>query len=227
MKPRGGEVSVATEGGEAASVEPVPEVSTTIPDTIPLPPVVGPTDTTRLTEPTPPTTVTAVTTAPPTAAPPPAAVNPARTPPPVAATTTTLRLVCRNSDQPSCGQFRWDPAPSPNQPLAASFVQPATRATVGDTVTFAVTWSDADARLSFDKFTTDGTVLVNSCSLAPRYGPWTPPAAVGGSGTLRYTHTFTEAKVYEVKLGLGTANCASPYGNDAVVTTRIEVTARA
>ena len=57
----------------------------------------------------------ATTTAPAATAPTP---TPDTTTAPGAPTTT---LPCRNSTDPACGPFRWDPAPAPNQPVAVSY----------------------------------------------------------------------------------------------------------
>src|SRR5437762_1768062 len=45
--------------------------------------------------------------------------------PPAATTTTSVRPApptkpCRNSYDPACGPFRWDPDPGPNQPLGVT-----------------------------------------------------------------------------------------------------------
>lgn len=174
--------------------------------------------------PTPGTTLAPAASAPPPTAP--ASTMPKTTTAPAAvapsATTTTAR-VCRNSVDPACGDFRWDPPPSPNQPLVAEFTKKPAEATVGLTVDFEVAWSDGDARLSFDHFSTDGIAIANSCSLGPRFGPWTTPAAVGGSGRLPYTATFPEPGDYRVIVTLGTASCASPFGNDTLLETLITV----
>lgn len=214
------EVSVATEGGDQTLTEAIPEAASSVLDTLPADAVVVPPDTPAVTEPPTVATSAPATTVPPATV---ARVTPRNQFRAVDPTVTTTKPTCRNSDQPSCGPFRWNPAPSPNQPLVASFSKAPRSGVVGQSVTFEVTWSDGDARLSFDNFTTDGTVLVGSCSIAPRYGPWTPPAAAAGSGTLRYPHTFTSPGVYEVNVGLSTASCASPYGSDTVVKTEIRV----
>jgi len=60
--------------------------------------------------------------------------------------------------------------------------------------------------------------------MLPRYGPWTPPAAVPSSGTTRYSPTFPAAGTYRVVVSLSTSNCTSPYGSDRQVTTEIVVT---
>lgn len=195
-----------------------------MPETLPPESVLqaGPTDTAAAVDPQP--TVPAVE-APPTTVPP-VSVAPSPTAPPRRATSTapTPAPACRNSEAPTCGPFRWDPDPTPNQPLVASFTRAPTTAVAGETVVFEVTWSDADAQLTQDRLSTDGTVIGTACALGPRYGPWSPPARTGGSGTLPYATTFPAAGTYSVAVALGTASCGSPYGNDALVQTTITVT---
>ncbi len=157
------------------------------------------------------------------------ATAPPRTAP---STTPTTARVCRDSSQPACGPFRWDPVLAANQPLVASFSSAPTTAVAGQTVTFEVAWSDGDAKLSSDRFSTDGTRIGSSCMLVARYGPWTPPARIGGSGTLSYPTTFAEPGTYEVGVELSTSNpqdlvgedCAPVYGNGAYLHASITVT---
>ena len=221
LRSRGGdrdqprEVAVATNGlgtmSDLGPGSPSMPVIDPVPDPVPpttLPPAPGPTSAVGA----PPPTASARSAPPTTAL---AAAAPA-------ATTTTAR-VCRNSIDPVCGEFRWDPPPAPNQPLIAEFTKKPAEAAVGQPVEFEVAWSDADAGLSYDRFSTNGIALATSCSLTPRFGPWTTPAAVGGGGKLPYTATFPELGEYRVIVTLGTASCASPYGNDTLVETLITV----
>jgi len=100
--------------------------------------------------------------------------------------TTTTRLVCRNSYDPRCGLFRWDPAPGPNAPSTGEITYTPTHPRVGDLVTFHITFTNPDGPADGCETTTDygdGMVSNSSCSvLAPPggcktpYGPWTPPA---------------------------------------------------
>lgn len=216
------EINVAAGGGEPAadadptSIDPsevTPELfpgdapTTTAPAVAPLPappPTLPPESSTT------PTSAAATVTTPVTTAP--------TTAPP----TTTAR-VCRNSSDQACGEFRWDPAPGPNQPLVATFTKAPATAKVGEPVAFEVTWSDGDAPLTFDRLSTDGTGLMSPCSMTARYGPWTPPAKVPSAGVLPYTTTFAAPGTYTVRAELGTAGCDSPYGSDTSITVTIDV----
>jgi hypothetical protein len=213
-------------GGGAAGLTPD---ATDPPLLDPVPPELAPGDpvTTVPTLPAPAATVPPAT-APPQGASTPAASQPAPaaplapTPTAAAASTTTTKA-CRNSADPACGDFRWDPAPSANQPLTASFTKAPATAVAGQTVLFEVTWSDGDAGLTFERFSTDGTAVATACAMEPRYGAWTPPAATAASGTLPYTTTFATPGEYKVIVTLGTADCTSPYGDDKLLETTITV----
>jgi len=165
-----------------------------------------------------------ITTAVTTVAPPTTVVDPTQTslgpattierdvPPP---TTVPAGPTCRNSTDPACGDFRWDPQPAPNQAITAAFVDAPQTVTAGEAATFTVAWSDPDAPLEYDNFSADGVGLAMPCAMEPRYGPWTPPDAVAGSGELTYTHTFTEPGTYTVVVSIGTGQCGSPYADTA------------
>jgi hypothetical protein len=114
------------------------------------------------------------------------------------------------------------PAPPPNQPLVAGFVDTPSTAAVGEEVLFTVAWSDPDAQLTFDHFSTDGVGLARGCTVEQGSGQ-APPEPVGGGGEVSYTHTFDAPGVYTVVVSLGTGDCSSPYGNDATVETTVTV----
>src|SRR5207302_4809101 len=80
-------------------------------------------------------------------------VTPVRQPP---ATTTTAALqvaparTCRDSYDPACGPFRWDPDPGPNQPLTVTVTPQSQQGKVGQAVNFHVVADDPDARIARD-----------------------------------------------------------------------------
>ncbi len=154
----------------------------------------------------------------------PSATSPARAGDPGPTSATTPARVCRNATEPDCGDFRWDPAPMPNQPLVAAFTTAPATAVVGRPAPFEVSWSDADAALSYDRLTTGEPVLNIACTMVARFGPWTPPAPAPSSGNLRYTPTFPAPGTYAVTVSLDTADCTSPYGSGKLLNTTIVVT---
>lgn len=129
--------------------------------------------------------------------------------------TTIPPLVCRDTIDPACGPFYWDPAPAANQGLSASFLEAPTEAVVGQEVTFTVAWSDPDADQFSEAFSVEGVSIAGPCTIAERYGPNTPPPAQAGSGTRTYSHTFTTADVYDVRVDLFSGNvCDHPYASE-------------
>ena len=185
-------------------------------------PVTSLTTATTTVETLPPTTVVQVEGGEAVLIPPTSVVRPPRPTTTVPPPTTAPAPTCRNSTDPACGAFRWDPEPAPNAALSIGFVDPTTTAAVGEEVVFNVVWSDADATLTYDNFSAEGVGLGRACTQEARFGPWTPPEPAGGSGDLVYRHTFTEAGTYTVVVSAGTADCNTPYGNDA--TTELTVT---
>lgn len=211
------EVAV-TADEDAPPAELAPDLDTTPSSILEVPPP-APVDVVAPTLPAaPPTSAAPATTAAPT-------VTTAPTPTTAAATTATTKPPCRNSQEPSCGPFRWDPAPAANQPLTADFSSFPANPVAGAPLHFEVSWSDPDAQLTTHSFSTDGTAIGASCSMVPRYGPWTPPAATGGSGTLPFDTTFASPGPYRVIVSLGTGDCMSPYFSEKLLEREIIVTA--
>ena len=168
----------------------------------------------------PETTTTAVTT--------PTSLAPATTVPVVAATTTSLP--CRNSKDPRCGPFRWDPNPGANSPITVS----ASVSQDGQTVTFTLHVVDPDAS---PIIVGDGTCnppdfgdvgksrCTPSCA-APGYGPWTPPARQRGDRTVVYTHTYPSSGSYTAHFWFGSAGTpcpANPYASTIDQPVQVEV----
>lgn len=133
------------------------------------------------------------------------------------ATTVPPGPACRNSTDPACGEFRWDPAPAANQDLTAAFVDVPATVTAGEPTTFFVAWSDPDATLAYDMFSADNALLAQPCQIENRFGPWTPPPTEPGSGELSYTHTFEAPGTYTVAVALATGACDSPYNSQGTV----------
>jgi hypothetical protein len=119
---------------------------------------------------------------------------------------TTTALVCRNSTNPACGPFHYDPPPT-NAPatLVVGSVEPA-HPYAGQTVTFTLYAVDPDTRLLVDcggggQDYGDGTPVVAcepSCAApgygpVPEFGPWDPPAPEPTDTTVTLTHRYTRA----------------------------------
>lgn len=121
---------------------------------------------------------------------------------PVTALTTTTTEPppppnCRNSTDPACGPTYWDPPPGPNQPLTVEVTHSPAQPQPGEEVTFQVTVTDPDARITRDcNFSVnfgDGNTVPTcyfSASCVERHGPHTPPDAVHDRYETTFTHTY-------------------------------------
>lgn len=133
---------------------------------------------------------------------------------PTTAATTAPPLVCSNSVDPACGEFRW--SPDPGNASATISTAEVLELAPGQATTITVDWSDGDAGLRFEHFSTDGTLIASGCAVEPRYGPWSPPPASPGSGTLQYAYTApAEPGTYTLGISIGTGDCSGPYASDA------------
>lgn len=130
---------------------------------------------------------------------------------------------CRNSGDPACGPFHWDPDPGPNLPLV---IEVTATARAGDprTFDFAIVYSDGDAPIADGCRTVsfgDGspntfTGSTPACAVATclaAFGTWSPPTPVAGRAEATVTHTFGAAGTYEVQLSALSRHsfCHDPY----------------
>lgn len=160
------------------------------------------------------------------------ATPPRGTTPTVTAPPPPPGRVCRNSTDPVCGTFRFDPVPA-NAPLVLSATARTATVRVGDEIVVDVTWSDADAGLFVTgaDWGQDGGVGVPFfCSrVEQRYGPWDPPPPAGGSGTYTAVHTYDAPGTYTPSFSALTArtsspDCRDPYRSEASTGVTITVT---
>lgn len=156
-----------------------------------------------------------------TSAVPPTSAASAVTAPAAAATTTSSSLPCRNSKDPRCGAFRWDPAPGTNAPITVSVVSVSQS---GQTVTFIMDVVDPDAApIIAGEETCNppdfGDVGRSRCApncAPPGYGPWTPPARQRGTRRVTYTHAYAQQGQYTAHFWFGSVapQCAAnPYAS--------------
>jgi len=182
------------------------------------------------TDPAPGTTVVPTTAPEPTTP----TAPPVTTPPSEPATTTpTTALVCRNSSDPACGPFRYDP-PLENEPLEVRVVSVTpSEPHAGDRVTFRLHARDADSFLGPDDFC--GTInygddLVSSCIAdcvgePMRYGAWDPPPARPSERTYELEHVYDAAGSFTAQFTLP-ADLCGPRPAEESVKVRIEVLPR-
>jgi hypothetical protein len=123
--------------------------------------------------------------------------------------TTTSSLYCRNSTDPGCGPFRWDPEPGPNQPLTIQVTFSPSQPVAGQPVTFHITASDPDAYISHhgvdfgDAMT---AMLAPAAYWTPHYGPWTPPAPHPDRKTFDEQHVYSAPGTYTMTARAWSAN---------------------
>lgn len=145
--------------------------------------------------------------------------------PPTADTTpatTAPTVTCRNSTDPACGPFQYDPAVT-NEPatLAVVSVEPATP-TRGEKVTFTLHAGDPDTFIpteescggrrapdgsfAFGDGAVDGCVA-DCAAPGPRYGPWTPPPPTPGDATFTLEHTYPNAGTFTADFSIVIGEC--------------------
>lgn len=155
-----------------------------------------------------------------------------------APTTTTSTTVCRNSTDPACGPFRWEPAPSPNQRLAVRVMREPFEVVAGEPVTWRVEGEDTDAQVVWCQVydlgdgTTMGTVG-SFCGNGPgctgrRFGPWSPPSTKAGAYHYEVSHTYAEPGTYTARFFVYSEDGGEchPYGNRETAAVTVSVSAR-
>jgi hypothetical protein len=167
--------------------------------------------------------------------------------------TTTTALVCRNSYNPKCGPFRWDPEPV-NQPMTVTVTYSPQQPQAGQPVTFHLVATDDDPpapcldqpvdHWDFGDTNSSSEFACGSvadpgggpaCPTGQAFGPWTPPARPLRSATAdlsytyrqpgTYTATFTSHSAgYDVLCGASDAWASSAMGSVVVTVTGPPVT---
>jgi hypothetical protein len=161
-----------------------------------------------------------------------ATASPAPPPTTAPAPTTSTSLVCRNSTDPACGPFRWDPPPGPNQPMTLAVSVSPAAPKARETVTFRVTVDDPDGAYLVSEQGSldygDGTPVPGydgHVDCFGSYGPWTPPDPAPLHKEITYQHAYAGAGTYTVTFTFKSlGNCA--YGpSEAIKTATVSVTA--
>lgn len=181
------------------------------------PPTVAPTSTSSVPRPT-----TAPTTR--------AATSPTTRPPGPTSSTATTRP-CRNSSEPACGPFRWDPPLPPNQPITVKVSYLPTAPRAGETVTFSVTVDDPDGSRIVDRDGLgndygDGTSTVRPnahVDCFERFGPWIPDPPEPFHADLTFRHVYKVAGTYTVAFPFKTLGDCTYGPSEAVATATITV----
>lgn len=154
-------------------------------------------------------------------------------PPTTAAPTTTSTTTCRNSRDPACGPFRYDPVPV-DQPMELAVRVSPDRARAGEEVAFAVRVRDdgpasADNCINMASFGEENE-SVGFCTAAcapqePQYGTWDPPEPENTSFEETFRHTYDEPGSYTATFSYNVgADCSfSPYRSEGSVSVTVEV----
>lgn len=126
--------------------------------------------------------------------------------PPASTSSTATTQPCRNSEEPACGPFRWDPPPAPDQAMTVEISYLPTAPKAGETVVFSVTVDDPDGSGLLDRTGIannygDGTPsqgVAGHADCVARFGPWTPEAPKPLHAELTFRHSYATAGTYTV-----------------------------
>jgi hypothetical protein len=143
---------------------------------------------------------------------------------------------CRNSTDPACGPFRWDPAPGPNAPIEISIAYSPSAPRTGEEVTVTVHLHDADALIGDvavafgdEEVSTIPPASIVSC-VGAASGPWSLPAATPDDLVKTFRHTYTRAgdftiAAYAASPDITNATCPpNPYASQGTASSLIHAT---
>ena len=154
-----------------------------------------------------------------------------------ASTTTTTIDPCRNSTDPECGPFRFDPQPGANNPMTVQVTIEPASPVAGQPMVFHITLTDPDG-VSYDGTNFNfGNSGIGGSTPEPctKFGPWDPPARDPASATqtVNVTHTYFEAGSYTATFffDAGPFDCVDsvtgrgdrPYASSATGTVSVQV----
>ena len=118
-------------------------------------------------------------------------VTPA-SPPPV--------VTCRNSTDPACGPFRFDPQPAVDVAMTVQAVVEPASPVAGQELVFRLTLVDPDGGTPGSSIFDFGDSAIGESSFAmcDKYGPWDPPAGDAPTATevQEVRHTYASAGTY-------------------------------
>lgn len=141
---------------------------------------------------------------------------------------------CRDSTDPACGAFRWDPEPV-NQPATLILRLPDAPIVVGRDYELRLEMRDPDGPVDLGCYSVDAdrpALSLGSCSqesrppCPERFGPWTPPPGSPGNAQTATVIQFQRSGPYVVEVSVvrpdGCDN-VDPYRSGARATLAVDV----
>ncbi|TML91845.1 MAG: hypothetical protein E6G06_08580 [Actinobacteria bacterium] len=145
---------------------------------------------------------------------------------------------CRNSRDPDCGPFRWDPAPGPNAPVEIVITYSPSSPRVGEQVTVTVHVSDADALIGdvTMAFGDEAAAMIPPQSIVncvgAATGPWSLPGATPDDVVKTFRHTYSRAAdltldAYAASPEIVSGTCPpNPYASQGTASVPIRISER-
>ncbi len=141
-------------------------------------------------------------------------------------------LVCRNSLDPACGSFYWDPQPDRNGPLTVEITFSPRSPRVGEQIVLKIRVRDdtGPAYASRGVYGEHAFSAGPSCGgPAERYGPWAPPTKVPFDKTGYYKASYDKSGRYTVSFTYDSGQCNykgyDPYAGEGTGEVVVVVTA--
>jgi hypothetical protein len=137
---------------------------------------------------------------------------------------------CRNSFDPACGDFQWDPKPV-NDPMLVKVEASDQSPGVGELIEFVVTVEDDALKKPRESYRTygertGGSNTVSCKSQPRRYGSWTPPPKGDQSVSERFEHAYSQPGEYKAVFEYSTTQCNryDPYASvgEGTIIIRVE-----
>jgi hypothetical protein len=150
--------------------------------------------------------------------------------------TTMPTLICRNSTEPACGPFQYDP-PITNQPATLTVVSVEPSApNAGEKVAFTLHASDPDSFIPTDESCgplapagifafgdgARGGCVAGCAAPGPQYGPWTPPPPIPGDATFTLEHAYPKTGSFTADFVIVADECG-PRHSEASISVMVHI----